>query len=105
MPNTGFQVIVKQRKSCPAFVCEECGEVIGNHDMAVVVWARGAYDEGERVLVAVVCKNDCSGKPPYRDMPWQPMRHFLVRLGYNSGLDTEAKVRRAWESAEHWQHT
>ena len=103
MPNNGLQLIVKQGKNCPALVCEECGEVIDNHDMAVVVWPRGLYEEGERLPVTIVCKNGCSAKPLYRDMPWQPMRHFLVMLGYNSGLDTETKVRRAWESAEHWQ--
>lgn len=97
----GFVILVKEGKHCPAIVCETCGAVIDDLNWAGVVWHREGEAEGSRLKVTVLCKkNDCLNKPPYKGLPWQELRNYLIWLAYNSGLNTEEKVREAWKSGE-----
>jgi len=99
--NSGFVVIAAQQRQNPAIVCEKCGEIIADYEMAGVVWQECNYDEGSRRRVIVLCKrNDCLNSEAYKHLPWQGFKHYALWLLYNSGMKTEQQMREAWKSAE-----
>lgn len=102
MADNGFVVQMKDGRQCPTMVCELCGESITDYRMAGAVWdERGEFENWTFRRVTVLCKeNGCLSKPPYKGLPWQEMRDYLLWLAYNSGLKTEAQVREAWKEAE-----
>jgi hypothetical protein len=99
MPNNGFQISFEGGRTHPVAVCETCGEVITNYANAGVVWDE--YKEGQRAAVTVLCKsNRCLSKPPYSGRPSMEFRDFLVWIAFNSGMNSEAKIREAWKASD-----
>jgi hypothetical protein len=99
--NRGFVVRHEKGRNYPALVCEACGEIIKDVEMAGVVWERQDDPDGKSDTVTVLCKtNNCLSSERYKNLPWQEMRHYLLWVLANSGVNTEEKLQKAWEAAE-----
>jgi len=98
MDNVGFILRQVDHLTAPTIVCEGCGEIINDYQLAWVVWSKEELKDGERTKALVVCKkNRCNSKQPYRDFPSMEMRDYLINLCRNAGVKTEQQFREAFE--------
>ncbi len=98
MAKNGFLMLSDGGANQGVLACERCGEIITDYRMAGVVWER---EDEPRSPVTILCKtNDCLNT----DQPWMPLGDFFVWVAINTGLNTEVKLREAWERARSREH-
>lgn len=97
-----IQVLYKDGRSIPLMMCDLCGEPIRDASMAMVAYEEHD-EEDQNVTFAFLHKNECDMSykgGQRRKGGWVELRHFLVNLLHNTGLQKGEKLDRAIEGAE-----
>lgn len=91
-----IKILDQAGRSAPIMECDICGERIDRVGAAAAVFPRSGRD-GETLPVLHVHKGPCHDQAEHRlggnaGAPWQELRHHIVYLLNNIGMDANAQA-------------